>query len=188
MQRQSSIPQRSMPHSCARRWRGRIVGVRAFAVLAAVLGLALVSPYRAAAQIPVPFRATYTEDVVAHLCPFPTLCFSISGSGQATHLGTTSEVSSASIDLLTIILTGCSPESRTATLAAANGDELYLSLSGTTCGDAQSGSSTYTYVIVGGTGRFSGATGSGIATSSYSSSGSTTSLSGSLIFARGTGD
>lgn len=157
-------------------------------VAGALLCLTVLCPSPAVAQSGIPFRATLREQVVAHLCPFPVLCFSISGDGQATQLGNTSEASSASINLLTIMATGCAPESRTATLTAANGDELYASFAGTTCGNAQSGSSTYAFVVTGGTGRFTAAGGGGTSTATYSSAGSTTILNGTLTLPHPSGD
>jgi hypothetical protein len=117
----------------------------------------------------VPFSATFTEDGPAFPCPFPTLCITINGTGHATQLGRTIETSSATINLLSLQTTGCSSENRTAVLTAANGDEIDVTfIGGVTCMTSPtSGASRYTYAITGGTGRFTGASGSGTAVAGF---------------------
>jgi hypothetical protein len=136
---------------------------------AALVALSLFSPGEVSATSQVPFSATFTEDGPAFPCPFPTLCITIHGTGHATELGRTIESSSATLNLLSLQSTGCSAEDRTAVLTAANGDEIDVTfIGGVTCMTSPtSGESTYTYVITGGTGRFSGATGSGTAVARF---------------------
>jgi hypothetical protein len=103
----------------------------------------------------VPFAASFTtqfESVVI----FPIVTISVSGSGQARHLGATTAVTN---DQVHNLLTGAA--SATYTLTGANGDTVVLAL------DFQAatvqGAVTFagTYIVTGGTGRFTGATGSG---------------------------
>jgi hypothetical protein len=139
------------------------------ALSAALVVLTAFLPGTVAARSLVPFVATFTEDGPAVPCPFPTLCITIRGTGHATLLGATTERSSATINLLSLQATGCSSEDRTAVLTAANGDEIDVTFSdGVTCMTSPtSGESRYTYVVTGGTGRFSGASGSGTAVAGF---------------------
>lgn len=63
----------------------------------------------------------------------------------------------------------CAPASGTSTLTAANGDAVYLTMTGTVCEVGATGLNvphtfSGTYTITGGTGRFDNATGSGSVT------------------------
>ena len=73
------------------------------------------------------------------------------GKGQATHLGKFSVTGNTNIQLFTGTVTG------TSTFTAANGDMLFVTMTGTGI-DPTHGSGVFT--IVGGTGRYAGATGS----------------------------
>jgi len=123
-----------------------------FRVLAAVLAaLALSGPASAAGQ-QVPFKGrssgvvtTVGFDPVAGI-----LSTRLAGEGQTTHLGRFTVNGYAAIEVATGLVQG------TFTLTAANGDMLFLLMSGGGI-DAIHGFGTFT--VVGGTGRFQGATG-----------------------------
>lgn len=109
-----------------------------------------------------PFKATFEERVTFAPCPFPIFCFTASGTGQASHMGRTLEQRTATFDLSLLRATGCSPSPGAATLTAANGDRVMMSLAGTVCSTGPSTSTlSFVYVVTGGTGRFEGASGSG---------------------------
>ena len=116
----------------------------------------------AAAADHTPFKATFEEQVAFAPCPFPIFCFTASGTGQASHMGRTLEQRTATFNLLLLLTTGCSPSPGAATLTAANGDQVLMSIAGTVCSTGPSTSTlSFVYVATGGTGRFAGATGSG---------------------------
>jgi hypothetical protein len=109
----------------------------------------------------VPFDATYqgTFTIAGPLLTF-------NGEGPATHLGSSTVVG---ITLLVpdVVNPLCFNIVQDAvTLTAANGDELHLVNEGQDCLDPVTGkiTGTATTTVVGGTGRFEGATGSGTAT------------------------
>ena len=137
------------------------------------LGFALVStlalgvigaPAASADASAVPVRATLAETIAPNpLCAPNTRCTAIAGSGQATHLGHTTETA-AVVSSITIALPGgCNPESRTTTLTASNGDTLTLAATGTNCPASVPTMKTAfdNYTVTGGTGRFADASGSG---------------------------
>ncbi len=138
--------------------------ILAVAVLCAVM---VALPQRAAAANLVPFRATVAETFTAGPCaPIPSLCVTATGSGQATHLGNIRESATIVTNLASKPGPGCATdghaETRTTTLFAANGDQVTLEATGYGC---PTGPTTQTavdsYMVTGGTGRFSGASGSG---------------------------
>ena len=141
-------------------------------VLVALLALLGAAPQRAAAMSQVPFKATLTETFAVVACNEPDqVCFSLVGSGQATHLGKTSATTQVIVDLLSAPgpTSDCHTNTRPVmTLTGANGDQVTLALSGVSCDTGATtgvtGMSHDTYVVTGGTGRYSGATGSGTAT------------------------
>ncbi len=144
---------------------GRWIAV-AVAALCAVL---VAVPQQAAASL-VPFRATVAETFTAGPCsPTPSLCVTNTGSGQATHLGNIRESTVTVLDLASGPGPGCATdghaETRMTTLFAANGDQITLAATGYSC---PTGPTTLTavdtYVVTGGTGRFSGASGGGTIT------------------------
>ena len=140
---------------------GRRISLAVVALLALMVGI----PQHAAAKGLVPFRATMTETFVVVPCDRNVLCAPITGSGQASHLGKTSEASEVFVDLLSNPAPGCHNETRTVTLTGANGDQITLALTGQDCPTGATTGTTTTaldsWVVTGGTGRFSGATGSG---------------------------
>jgi hypothetical protein len=120
-------------------------------------------PAQASAADEVPFRAIVQETFTAALCsPVPSLCVSAVGTGQGTHLGQVRESASVVANLASQPNPGCTSETRETTLTGANGDRITLHATGQGC---QTGPTTLAavdfYVVTGGTGRFSGATGSG---------------------------
>lgn len=145
---------------------GRWVAL-AVAVLCAVM---VAVPQQAAATSLVPFRAVVAETFTAGPCPpIPSLCVTSTGSGQAAHLGNVRESTVTVLDLASKPGPGCATdghaETRATTLFAANGDQITLVGTGYSC---PTGPTTLTavdsYVVTGGTGRFSGASGSGTIT------------------------
>ena len=82
------------------------------------------------------------------------------GSGQATHMGRTSD--DGSVALSPLDAAGCYPNINTETLTAANGDQLVLMWHDRACPiGPTSFHSNGDWVVVGGTGRFADTTGSG---------------------------
>jgi hypothetical protein len=105
----------------------------------------------------VPFEASYSGACV--VTPgFPILHVACAASGNATHLGKSSVTVSLSENLLA---TPCPTSVGTGTLTAANGDQFFITTSGTACGGT-SGVVVVggTQTVIGGTGRFEGASGS----------------------------
>jgi hypothetical protein len=159
------------------RWKDRTTMVRArrrFLAAFALLALMIALPQGALAQSLVPFQATMTETFTVVPCDPNVICGPITGSGQATHLGKTSESSEVFVDLLSnpgptsdcpIGATNHFAETRTVTLSSANGDQITLALTGQSCDSSATpgftGIASDTWVVTGGTGRFTGATGSG---------------------------
>jgi len=141
--------------------------ILAVAVLCAVM---VALPQQVSAASLVPFHATVAETFTAGPCaPLPSLCVTSTGSGQATHLGNVRESTVTVLDLASKPGPGCATdghaETRATTLFAANGDQITLVGTGYSC---PTGPTTLTavdsYVVTGGTGRFSGASGSGTIT------------------------
>ncbi len=120
-----------------------------------ILLLLTVAPSFVLAGKQVPFKASYTtqfQSVVA----FPIVTLSITGEGQASHLGrSTAATTNQAVNLITGAATA------TYTLTAANGDTVVLELVfGTT--NVPGGVTFHgSYTVAGGTGRFAGASGSG---------------------------
>jgi hypothetical protein len=107
-----------------------------------------------------------TETYAIVPCDPGEICAPVTGSGQATHLGQTSEAGEVFVDLLNPPAPGCKSETRSVTLTGANGDQITLALTGQSCvTGGPPGATTATaedsWVVTGGTGRYSGATGSG---------------------------
>jgi hypothetical protein len=131
----------------------------AVAVVVAVMGAAPLST-RATSQ--VPFHATTFESIIsATLCGTSSLCITVTGSGEATHLGTIQDSTFITVDLTSNPAPGCNTQTLDTTFTAANGDQLTLHGTGVSCA---TGPTTVTvmdsFVVSGGTGRFSGASGS----------------------------
>ena len=141
-------------------WRRTVVPTLLAALLAA--GFAPGATFMSADSL-VPFHATLTEQFSGVQCSPTVLCVSVTGTGTAAHLGRVTETRQVRIDLSNPA-TGCLPVlSDTMTLTAANGDQVVATGAGQNCltdnPDVQN--ETVTYTVTGGTGRFSGAGGSG---------------------------
>jgi hypothetical protein len=144
-----------------------VTGRWIISAVAALCAMLVALPQQAAAANLVPFRATVAETFTAGPCPpMPSLCVTSTGSGQATHLGNVREATVTVLDLASKPGPGCATdghaETRATTLFAANGDQITLVGTGYSC---PTGPTTLTavdsYVVTGGTGRFSGASGGG---------------------------
>ena len=127
------------------------------ALLLAGFAAAFVSaPTPASARDQVPFRAAFGTEVQIEFV-YPFFYISVTGEGNATHLGATSAVTDNQI---VNVNTGMA--TATYTLTGANGDTVVLEMIFQTIflpNNAVTFEGTYT--VTGGTGRFCGATGSG---------------------------
>jgi hypothetical protein len=137
-------------------------------VFVALLTLVGVTTQIATAKQAVPFRAVLvTINEQPAPCGEAHLCIPVDGHGVASHLGLVHETGQVEIDL-TSQSGPCTNNVRTMLLTAANGDQLSLTINGVNCDTGATsgitGISHDTWVVTGGTGRFSGATGSGIET------------------------
>ncbi len=133
----------------------------------ALLVLTIGGSQGALAKSGVPFHATMAETFKVVPCGAKQVCITLVGSGQATTLGKTSEASHVVLNLL--IHPGPTPDchlnKRKATLSDASGDHITLTITGHSCETGATtvatGISRDSYVVTGGTGRYSGATGHG---------------------------
>ena len=150
--------------------RTRSAGLRRRSAMPALLIVFLAVGFgpdraRASADRLVPFQATLTEQFSGRQCGPALWCVSVTGSGTAAHLGRVTETRQVLIDLSNPA-TGCLPVlSDTMTLTAANGDQLTATGAGQNCltsvSDSDVQNEIVQYTVTGGTGRFSGASGSG---------------------------
>ena len=123
-----------------------------FSVLAAFLAaLSLSGPALAAGQ-QVPFKGRSSGAVTVTDSSYPFVTLRVVGEGEATHLGHFTLTAQAVID---VSLPGA-PAAGSWTLTAANGDQLFVTFVAYGI-DPTHGHGDFT--IVGGTGRFQGATG-----------------------------
>lgn len=146
--------------------------VRWMLIPVVAVAMAMVAvPLHTSAASQVPFRATLTETGVGPgpgpclgvVVQLPFGCVTVTGSGQATHLGAITEAAVVVVDFSTLNpVTGCADEIRTSTLTAANGDQITLQGPGRVCGDQTQGSGGDYWSVISGTGRFAGVTGSGM--------------------------
>lgn len=127
-------------------------------------------PSISAVAKPVPFRATYIvagpllfpgDPAYPTRCPTgPTNAAGLgTGEGHATHLGRFTETESSCLDFATFALT-----LGEFTMTAANGDELWGEFEASASFDPPppNANLSCTWELVGGTGRFVGATGAGV--------------------------
>jgi hypothetical protein len=121
---------------------------RSFLAALFLLGMAL----PASAQQSVPLKGGFDGEVIAASGPPNANVLTAVGEGQLTHLGQTSIEQTYVFDNFTGTFVG------TATLTAANGDELDCIFEGVETPD---GTISGTFTLVGGTGRFRNATGGG---------------------------
>ncbi len=112
---------------------------------------------------PVIFSATLNTTIQITGTP-PIQSVRSFGNGIATHMGKTSfeAFSTVNFTVQPAVING------TATLKAANGDELYTSFSGTTATASGTATGNFVHNITGGTGRFADASGTLRATSVHS--------------------
>ena len=115
-------------------------------------------PLRSQAGQQVPFSAAFTTEFESD-GNFPISLITVIGVGKATHLGKATTVTD---NQLVNLITGQS--TATYTYTAANGDTVVLEEEFLSTFDQMAGRVTFegTYVVTGGTGRFAGATGSGM--------------------------
>ena len=128
-----------------------------------------------------PFSGSCTLTFNAPPFPLPAIHHQIdTGPCLFTHLGRTELYGELDIDF------AAGTQSGWRTLTAANGDELHLTVSGRNGAGAVGGmvSIDAQFVIVGGTGRFAGATGSGRATgvANLMTRTTTAAMSGSITY------
>jgi len=145
----------------------RVIPRRIMCLALSLVAMATLALRSQAAQADkqVPFNAAFTTVFVSD-GNFPIARITVIGEGQVTPLG---KATTATTNQLVNLNTGES--TATYTFAAANGDTIVLEEKFLSTFDATSGRVTFdgTYVVKGGTGRFTGATGSGT-------------LSGSAVF------
>ena len=150
--------------------------------------LALAGPVRHAdAGDQVPFWATLEVVDTLYTDGCPSICFSGTGSGTATHLGNITStgagvvISATPADPTHLVFTS----SEVHTLTGANGDS--ITLAGTTIAiqDLETGAVVvppWSYTITGGTGRYAGATGSGMTEGTLQLNAAGTELTGAFTF------
>ena len=126
----------------------RLYGIRFLAAILATLVMG--GPARAGKQ--VPFQGKQRGVMVQTGFSFPFVTVSLVGEGEASHVGRFTMTWQVVVNVITGYATGAT------TLTAANGDMLFLTLVGPPTTDPTRGAAEFT--IVGGTGRFQGATGS----------------------------
>ena len=132
-------------------------------LIAALAAVLLAAPPVATAATTRPFSSDFTAQGSFAETPVPgVLTGTSSGSGHASHLGRITLSTTETLDFVTTPGTLVIRDGRLV-MVAANGDELYWSYEGTASTPDEDGDSslTGTFVITGGTGRFSGATGGG---------------------------
>ena len=121
-----------------------------FSVLAAVLAALTLSGLATAGQ-QVPFKGRSSGVVMPTECPGPNQeCTIVDGEGEATHLGHFTVTEHVVADLVADTVTG------SWMLTAANGDVIFVTFVGFGIDPTHGGGNM---TIVGGTGRFQGATG-----------------------------
>ena len=117
-------------------------------------GSAVLAPAQLRNATQLPLRGSFTAADQGVVVP-PSVLVQGTGDGNATHLGRFTMTYAAIADLATPTATG------TFTFTAANGDQLLVTFVGDAANTTEPGivSFTETLTIVGGTGRFVGATG-----------------------------
>ena len=158
----------------------------AFAAFAAVAAVLLAAPHLATAGTTTPFTAEITAQASFAETPVPgVLSLTGTGGGHASHLGRVTLSTTETLDFVTSPGTLVSRDGRMV-MVAANGDELHWSYEGTGALPDEEGISEFTgtFVITGGTGRFSEATGGGTfqGTGSTATGVATVSYSGAIAY------
>ena len=129
------------------------------AFLLAIATLLTLAPQSARAGDEIPFHADFITQFESVL-EYPLLHVTVNGRGQATYMGRTTAFTT---DQLVNLIDGSG--TATYTLTGANGDTLVLALgvpAGGTINVEGGVLFSGSYTITGGTGRFNGATGSGV--------------------------
>jgi hypothetical protein len=134
---------------------------------------------RAAASDQVPFRASIdTEPMMVGSCGPGCLQLEISGTGHATHLGSTEIAGPSQVDVVLGQQTG------TSTLTAANGDTMVIAVAGTVDFHGPNPTDPVSFQgewqVIGGTGRFENAAGGGTYSGTSAGSVGNLLLSGSV--------
>ena len=124
-------------------------------LLACFAAAPILAPTPASARDQVPFRAAFGTEVEIEFV-YPFFYISVTGQGNASHLGATSAITDNQVVNLE---TGSA--TATYTLTGANGDTVVLEMSFQTTFVPGGVTFEGTYTVTGGTGRFYGATGSG---------------------------
>jgi hypothetical protein len=130
-----------------------------FALLLAAVTLLAFAPPSSRAGDEMPFHANFITQFES-VVEYPFLHVTVNGRGKATYMGTTTAFTD---DQLVSLIDGSG--TATYTLTGANGDTLVLSLvvqAGGTINVEGGVIFSGSYTITGGTGRFNGATGSGV--------------------------
>jgi hypothetical protein len=129
-------------------------------ILTSIFGLVSARSAEAAEQVPFDGSFTTSHATVVPCGPV-TVCITLSGVGEARHLGRAEFVKNS---LSTRTSTPCSgglvnTYTASLTLTAADGDIITMSGSGTVCEGPGLVQASGIYTVTGGTGRFSGASG-----------------------------
>jgi hypothetical protein len=135
--------------------------IAASLIAAGLMGIAGATPV--AAKPTAPLKADVLGSFFFHECPADApvgaLCLHDDVTGNLTHLGRTTGRFEVVFDVAQFGEDGCGPIRKTGTFTAANGDQLSVDAQGSFCFGTVV--AIYTYNIIGGTGRFAGASGSG---------------------------
>lgn len=130
------------------------------ALLLATVAVMAFAPHSARAGGLVPFKGHFST-VFESVLAFPFLQLSVSGHGNASHLGATTAVTT---NQLVNVIDGSA--TATYTLTGANGDKVVLATSFQATNVPGGVTFAGTYTVAGGSGRFAGAMGSGSLTGS----------------------
>ena len=152
-----SIPERSKPMKATIN-ATRVIPRRIMCLALSLMAMAALALKSQAAQPDkeVPFRAAFTTEFES-VVEFPIAHIAVVGEGNGTHLGKATAVTN---DQVVNLVTGVS--SATYTFTAANGDTVVLDMEFLPFQSMSGVTFEGTYEVTEGTGRFVGATGSGM--------------------------
>jgi hypothetical protein len=150
--------------------------LRFLTLLLMAVTLLAFAPQSTRAGTQVPFNARFSGEFTSEFVPPSFLRVLVTASGNATHLGATSAVTT---DELINLEDGSG--TATFTLTGANEDTVVVATTFQTSVFPGGFTAAGDYTVIGGTGRFSGATGTGLAAASGVFTGPTTGA-GSLAF------
>jgi hypothetical protein len=151
--------------------------LRFLTLLLMAVTLLAFAPQSARAGSQVPFNAGFSGEFTTEFVPPSSLRVLVTAWGNATHLGVSSAVTT---DELVSLEDGSG--TATFTLTGANQDTVVLATTFQVTVTPGGFTADGDYTVIGGSGRFSGATGSGLAVASGVNTGPTTGV-GSLTFA-----